>query len=121
MAEHFDPTTLGILRDALEVTIHTNTGPRRGTVIWAVVVGDEVFVRSVRGPGAKWYTAVLADRRGSLALDDKRWEVDVTPVADPDVIDQVSQAYLTKYATSPYAQPMVRSEILSTTLRLNPR
>jgi hypothetical protein len=119
MAEHFDQTTLGVLRDAPEVAIQTSAGPRRGTVIWVVVVGDGVFVRSVRGPGAKWYTAALADRRATLALDDRRWPVEVTPVADPHVIDQVSQAYLAKYATSPYAKPMVRSEVLPTTLRLD--
>jgi hypothetical protein len=121
MAEHFDQATLGTLRDAREVAIHTSAGPRRGTVIWVVVVGDEAFVRSVRGAGAKWYTAALGDRRATLALDDRRWPVDVTPVADPHVISQVSQAYLAKYATSPYAKSMVRSEILSTTLRLDPQ
>ena len=121
MAEHFDQATLDTLRDVLEVAIHTSAGPRRGTVIWVVVAGDAVFVRSVRGPAAKWYTAALAERRATLALDDRRWSVDVTPVADPQVIGAVSQAYLAKYATSPYAEPMVRGEILSTTLRLDPQ
>jgi hypothetical protein len=61
MAEHFDQTSLGTLRDALEVAIHTSAGPRRGTVIWVVVVSGDVFVRSVRGPAAKCYTAAFGD------------------------------------------------------------
>jgi hypothetical protein len=120
MAEHFDQTTLGTLRDALEVAIRTSVGPRRGTVIWVVVVSGDVFVRSVRGPAAKWYTAAIGDGRATLQLDDRRWPVGVTPVGDPAVIGQVSQASLTKYATSPYAKEMVRSEVLPTTLRLDP-
>ena len=121
MAAHFDQTTLGTLRDAPEVRMHTSAGPRRGTVIWVVVVGDAVFVRSVRGPGAKWYSAALAERQATLSLDDRRWPVEVVPVPDQDAIARVSLAYLAKYATSPYAQPMVHDEILSTTLRLDPR
>jgi hypothetical protein len=46
--------------------------------------------------------------------------VRVTPVADPATIVDVSQAFLSKYADSPYAQAMVAPEILSTTLRLSP-
>ena len=120
MAERFDQTTLGMLRDADEVAIRTSAGPKRPVVIWIIVVGDEVLARSFKGPGAKWYTAAMADRRATLELDDRRWPVGVTPVTDPAVIGQVSQAYLEKYATSPYAKEMVRSEILATTLRLDP-
>jgi hypothetical protein len=54
-------------------------------------------------------------------LDDGRWPVSVTPVTDPAVVAAVSQAYLGKYVTSPYANEMVRAEILPTTVRLDPR
>lgn len=120
MAETFDRVTLGILRDANEVAIRTSASPERGIVIWVVVVGDFVFARSFRGPGAKWYVAAIADRRATLELGDQRWPVRVTPVADPVLIGEVSGAYLKKYAASPYAKEMVRSEILPTTLRLDP-
>jgi hypothetical protein len=120
MAETFEPAPVGLLRDAVEVAIRTSANPERGTVIWVVVVGDGVFVRSFRGPGAKWYVAATADGRATLELDDRRWPVRVTPVADPAVIGKVSQAYLAKYTTSPYAKEMVRPEILPTTLHLDP-
>ena len=120
MAERFDQTTLSILHDAAEVGIRTSASPERAIVIWVVVVGEFVFARSFRGPHAKWYTTAIANGRATLELDDRRWPVGITPVADPAVIDKVSQAYLEKYATSPYAKEMVRSGILPTTLRLDP-
>jgi hypothetical protein len=120
MAGRLDPATLGVLRDADEVAIRTSASPDRPVIIWIVVVGDEVFARSFRGAGAKWYTASIGDGRAALELNDRRWPVGVTPVMDPAVIAQVSQAYLEKYAASPYAKEMVRGEILPTTLRLDP-
>jgi hypothetical protein len=121
MAEPFDHATLGALRHAAEVAIRTSANPKRGIVIWVVVVGDNVFARSFRGPCAKWYTSAVADRQATLELDDGRWPVSVTPVTDPAVIAEVGQAYLGKYAASPYAKEMVRVEILPTTVRLDPR
>jgi hypothetical protein len=41
------------------------------------------------------------------------------PVTDPDTVEAVSQAYLSKYASSPYAKAMVAPEVLSTTLRVD--
>lgn len=120
MAERFTRATLGVLRDAEEVAILTSASPERGVIIWVVVVGDAVFARSFRGPGAKWYAAAVADGQATLALDDQRWPVGVTLVADPAMIGEVSQAYLAKFVASPYAKEMVRPEILPTTLRLDP-
>ncbi len=120
MAEKFDQATRGMLQDAVEVAIRTSASPDRGIVIWIVVVGDGVFARSFRGPGAKWYVAAVADGQAALELGDRQLPVRVTPVADPAVIGEVSAAYLGKYATSPYAKEMVRTEILPTTLRLDP-
>ena len=52
MAEPFDHATLGALRHAAEVAIRTNANAKRAIVIWVVVVGDNVFARSFRGPRA---------------------------------------------------------------------
>ena len=48
--------------------------------------------------------------------------VSVTPVTDPAVIAEVSQAYLPgNMRPARYANEMVRAEILPTTVRLDPR
>jgi len=44
------------------------------------------------------------------------------PLCVPSItIEKASGEYLRKYQTSPYAQSIVRAEVLSTTLRLEPR
>jgi hypothetical protein len=120
MPGKFDDATLALLRDAKEVRIRTARSKRRGVIIWVVVADNAVFVRSVRGPEGNWYVTVAADRRATLALDAREWLVHAVPVTDRPTIDAVSQAFLSKYATSPYAQAMVRAEVLPTTLRLEP-
>jgi hypothetical protein len=47
--------------------------------------------------------------------------VQAIPVSDPTAVARASQEYLRKYQPSPYAQAMVRSDVLPTTLRLEPR
>jgi hypothetical protein len=120
MAGTFDRPTCDALRDAAEVAIRTSRNPDRGVVIWVVVVDDGVFARSFRGQRGRWYLAAAADGRATLECDDQRLPVRVTPVESAAVIEAVSQAYLVKYAASPYAKEMVRPEALSTTLRLDP-
>ena len=116
----FDPAILNAVRTEQEVRIRTSAQPVRGVIIWIVNVGDTPFVRSYRGPNAKWYVAARADRRATLEAGGHSVAVQITPVGDAAVIASVSRAFLTKYANSPYVGAMVAPETLSTTLRLDP-
>ncbi len=120
MHQTFDAATLATLRDTKEVRIRTGTQKGRGVIIWIVVAGDAVFVRSVRGPTGKWFLAASSDGHATLGLGDRQLPVRVSPVDDPATIEAVSQAFLTKYATSPYAKSIVSLDTLPTTLRLDP-
>ena len=120
MPRKFDAATLDFLRSADEVGIRTGKRPDRGVVIWAVVVGDAAFVRSVRGPAGKWYKALAADGRATLEINGRLVPVRAIAVSDAPTLAAVSAAYLQKYASSPYAQSMVKPETLPTTLRLEP-
>jgi len=46
--------------------------------------------------------------------------VRAVPATDQASIDSASREYLRKYRTSPYAQSVLRPDILPTTLRLEP-
>ncbi len=105
--------------DAKEVRIHAPDA-KRGVVIWIVAVGTDLYVRSFVGPDARWYKSVLAKGEATLEYNRRNVPVRATAVTDRATIDAVSQAYLAKYASSPYAPKMVRDEILKTTLRLEP-
>jgi hypothetical protein len=120
MPGRFDTAGLRALRDLPEIRIRSGSQSGRGVVIWAVVVGDDVFVRSFRGPNASWCKAIVATGQAALEIGDRLIAVRAIPIAEPGTITAVSDAYLAKYATSPYAKEMVRDEILPTTLRLEP-
>ena len=117
----FDAAILSELRDLHEVTIRTEKHPKSAVVIWVVVADDEVFVRSVRGGKGRWYRDLAVGGPATLEFAGRRLAARAFPVSDADAIAQASREYLRKYQPSPYAQSMVRDEVLPTTLRLEPR
>ena len=117
----FDADILRELRDFREVAIRTEKHADSAVVIWAVVADDEVFVRSVRGSKGRWYRDLAAGGPATLEFAGRRLAVEAFPVSDPGSIARASSEYLRKYQPSPYAQSMVRPEVLPTTLRFEPR
>ncbi|QIN81534.1 DUF2255 family protein [Rubrobacter tropicus] len=120
--DKFDRETLEVLDEAEEVRVETGGGGSPGAVIWAVVVDDTVFVRSVRGEKGRWYREASANREAALRVDDRRILVRAVPETDAATIEKVSAAYRDKYGAS-YPGPtaaMLREEVLPTTLRLLP-
>lgn len=118
---NFDAEILDELRDVQEIAIRTAKHPGNAVVIWVVVTGDKVFVRSVRGDSGRWYRDLAAGGSATLEFGGRRLDVQAVPERDSDLIERVSREYLRKYRPSPYAQAMVRAEVLPTTLRLEPR
>ena len=116
----FDADTLRQLRDFREVAIRTEKHPESAVVIW-VVADDEIFVRSVRGSKGRWYRDLATGGSATLEFAGRRLRVQALPASDADSIARASREYLRKYEPSPYAQAMVRAEVLPTTLRLEPR
>jgi len=109
---NFDADTLRELRDVRELRIRTGKHPTTAVVIWIVVADDEVFVRSWLGARGRWYRDLAAGGPATLEFGGRRIEVQAFPA---------SAEFLRKYQPSPHAREMVRSEILLTTLRLEPR
>lgn len=119
MPRTFDPATTALLRDTKEIRIRTSQ-KSPGVVIWIVTVDGSAFVRSVQGPAGKWFRAASRRGQATLEIGDNQFPVQAIPVADETTIAAVSQAFLQKYAASPYAPSIVRPETLPTTLRLDP-
>jgi hypothetical protein len=115
---NFDAETVRELRDVREVSIRTEKHPKTAVVIWVVAADDEVFVRSVKGTRGRWYRDLAPGGLATLEFAGRRLAVQAIPVTDPDAVARASREYLRKYRPSPYAQAMVKAEILSTTLRL---
>jgi hypothetical protein len=117
----FDAETLHQLGAAREVSIRTEKHPNSGVVIWLVVADDEVFVRSWRGIRGRWYQDLAAGGSASLEFSGRRLSVLAIPTNDAAAIARVSEEFLRKYQSSSHALEMVRTEVLPTTLRLEPR
>lgn len=120
-----DGEILNALDRTDEVHIETHrdaSSPRHETVIWAVVVDGNAFVRSVRGGKGRWYREASANPDVTLRVDDRRMPVRAVPETDARTIEKVSGAIREKYGASfpgPTAA-MLREEVLATTLRLLP-
>jgi hypothetical protein len=117
---NFDAKTLSALRDANEIAIRTKKHPDTAVPIWVTVAGDEVFVRSVRGPKGRWYRDVVADGSATVEFAGRRLAVRAIPARDPAAVDRVSREYLRKYGSSAHAQSIVKPDVLPTTLHLEP-
>lgn len=118
---NFDADCLRELHDVPEVVIRTEKHRKSAVVIWVVVADDEVFVRSWLGTRGRWYRDIAAGGPAALEFAGHRLAVRAIPANDPAAIARASRGFLRKYQSSSHAQEMVRSEILPTTLRLEPR
>ncbi|MGH9303871.1 MAG: DUF2255 family protein [Acidimicrobiales bacterium] len=90
------------------------------TPIWVVTVGPFAYVRSYRGATGRWYRYASASSSFAIEIGDDDVVVQHVPVTDPVTLEQVSAAYLTKYAGESETPDMVTPEVVATTLRLVP-
>ena len=95
-------------------------GSTGSTLVWVVQVGDNIFVRSVRGPKGGWYRRLRANPDGEVRDADHRHLVHAEPVTDADTIAEATRTYATKYAGSPFVRPLLGGPSVDATLRLDP-
>ena len=116
----YSEAELDLIDRTEEVEIETNgaDGAVHRTIIWAVVDDGDVFVRSYRGPNARWYREALADPSVALHVDGQRLPATAVLASDASSIERTSTGILRKYAGDPAAKAMVVPELLDLTLRL---
>ena len=118
----FVPDDLDLIDRTEEVDIETSTegGLSHRTTIWAIVDGDDVFIRSYRGANARWYREATAHSSVALWVAGHRLAAHAVLAADPDSIARTSAGLSRKYASDPATPEMLRDEVLPLTLRLDP-
>jgi hypothetical protein len=95
---------------------------RKPVIIWVVRVGDDLYVRSVKGSAGLWYRGTQVRHEGRIWAGGVEKNVTFVDVSDPAINAQVDAAYLSKYRRYPqYVAPMVVSASQATTIRLVPR
>jgi hypothetical protein len=119
----FSRQDLDAIDRATEIRIETSEGPTaevHRTIIWVVVDGHDVLIRSWHGAGARWYVEALANPEVAIHVDGRRLPARAVPARDAGAIARTSAGLKRKYAGHSSTPSMVRDEILDTTLRLEP-
>ena len=96
------------------------TAPEVRTPIWIVNVKGTAYVRSYKAGEGHWYQNVREASRFVLEIAGTDVAVVAEPVADADLLAEVSDAYRTKYAGEAETPDMVADAVAATTLRLTP-
>lgn len=93
---------------------------RKLTTIWVVRLGDELYIRSVRGRGSDWFRGVLDRHEGHIRAGGVARDVTFVEALDPALNDRIDDAYRAKY--SRYAASIIDAinspEARAATLRL---
>jgi hypothetical protein len=107
--------------EELHIAARRSDGTLRKPVpIWVVRVGDELYVRSWRGPDGAWFRAARARGEGRIGAGGVEKDVAFAD-APAEVNDAVDAAYREKYGRYPgYVEPMVSARARATTLKLVP-
>jgi hypothetical protein len=115
------PAQLAWIDETKEVRIETlSSRGTRKTIIWVVVTGGDVYVRSVRAEDGHWYQRALSNPLVAIDVDGERVEFRAVLVDDADQIMAVTDALQAKYPRGGSLDRMTREEVLDTTLRLDP-
>lgn len=118
----FEPAELALLGETEEIEIETARpgGPAHRTIIWVVVDGDDVFIRSVNGATARWYREAVANPDVAIHASGRALPGRAVAATDAASVQRTSDALTRKYARDPALRLMLIPEIFDTTLRLTP-
>lgn len=118
------PEQLDRLRRTQEIRVsplrRDRTRYARPTIIWAVVVGDELVVRAYYGVNAGWYRTALAQGTGRIIVGEEQFDVRFAPPGDQIDSSAVDAAYRAKYAFSAQLQPMLSPDVAAATIVIRP-
>jgi hypothetical protein len=120
----WNPTELGTIGAAAEIEISSlreDGSLTKPVTIWAVRVGDELYVRSVRGAKGGWYQAAEGRHEGRIEAGDTALDVAYEDAAH-HLDDEIDAAYKEKYGypSSP-VDSVTTDAAKATTTRVVPR
>ena len=103
-------------------TVRPDGGLRDPVTIWVVRHGDDLYIRSYRGPGSSWFRHARERREGRIQAGTVDKDVALAD-ASHQFDDQIDAAYRAKYRrySGTYVDPMVAPQARATTIRLVPR
>lgn len=108
--------------DDLHISPFREDGVTLGTPtwIWSVVVDGALYVRAYNGRNSRWYKAARRQKAGRVRVAGIEKDVIFEPV-EGEIQEQIDSAYRTKYAGSPYLDPMIGSRARAASVKINLR
>jgi hypothetical protein len=88
-------------------------------IVWHVVVGGALYVRSVRGTEGQWYKGVVRHFEGAISWGAQTREVTYTLDSSHD--PEIDAAYAAKYGTGSATRAITSEIATRTTLRVDPK
>lgn len=90
--------------------------------VWVVRVGNDLFIRPVRGRYSSWYRGTRERHDGQICVVEIDEEVLFEP-ADPGLTDAIDAAYTVKYRgkSATHVAPILTPSARQVTLRLVPQ
>ena len=108
--------------DDLHISPFREDGVTLGTPtwIWSVVVDGALYVRAYNGRNSRWYKAAMTQKAGRVRVAGIEKDVIFEPV-EGEIQEQIDSAYRTKYAGSPYLDPMIGGRARAASVKINLR
>jgi hypothetical protein len=109
------------IRDARRVALRAGSAPHRFTSMWAVVVGDRLFVRSWSVEPRSWYRTLQVEPHGVLQVKEREARFRSLRTRSDAVKAAVDRAYVLKYdhpGDIPYVKDMTGPKSRATTTEL---
>lgn len=96
---------------------------RKPVVIWVVRVGDDLYIRSWRGPAGAWFRHIQRRHEARIVAGGVTKDVTLVDASSDEALNnKIDAAYQSKYQrySATYVRPMIASQARATTLKLVP-
>ena len=116
-------TRIGAADELAIASVRDDGTLRKPVTIWVVRLGDDLYIRSVRGRRSAWFRGTQVRHAGQIRSGGVEKDVTFVEETDPAINDQVDAALRTKYRRydARYVDPMLTPEARAATIKLVPR
>jgi hypothetical protein len=116
-------TRIGTAEELEIASLREDGTLRKPVTIWAVRLGDDLYVRPMYGRASVWFRATHVRHAGHIQAGGIDKDVTFVDESDPDINNQIDAVYRTKYGRygASTVGSVVSPESKAATLKLLPR
>ena len=120
---HTDLERIGAAEELQLATFKRDGKLRKPVVIWVVRLGDDLYVRSWRGPTGAWFRHIQQRPEARIVAGGVTKNVMLVDASSDEALNnKIDAAYQSKYQrySATYVDPMIAPQARATTLKLVP-